>query len=103
MLCCYLYLYLDRQLRLFQRGSLCVRHTLSLQGHICPRGTETPLVHTHTYNQPKHFNYDDIMRCNPSVTAAQKQNKKKVLLYVVKQTWTEEYLQNNSHYLILKI
>lgn len=44
----YLYLCLDRQLRLFQMGSLCVRHTLCLQGHTGPQGTETPPVHTHT-------------------------------------------------------
>lgn len=48
MLYNYLYLYLDKQLRLFQRGSLCVHHTPCLQGHTGPQGTETPLVHTHT-------------------------------------------------------
>ena len=46
-----LYLYLDRQLHQFQRGSLCFHHTLCLQEHTGPPGTETLLVHRHTYKK----------------------------------------------------
>lgn len=44
----FVYLYLDRQLHPLQRGSLCFHHTLCLQGHTGPQGTETPLGHTRT-------------------------------------------------------